>query len=110
MKPAKITMKITIKIATLGLAGYGAHQLWVRYRGPAVALAHDTSQAVEQQIAPAIEEGAKAVGEASRSAASHVADVAREAVTSVTESAHGIPVASPAVDDTGLVPSDRGKA
>jgi hypothetical protein len=102
--------RITLNVATLGLAGYGAHQIWVRYHGPAVALTHDTSEAVEHQIAPAIHDGAKSVGEASRAAASHVADVAREAVTSVTESAHGIPVTSPAVDDTGLVPSDRGKA
>lgn len=60
--------KSTVKLATIGLAGYGAQQLWVRYRVPATTMAHDASRAVETQIAPAVQESARSMGSSGKAA------------------------------------------
>ena len=107
--------KLTIKTATLGLAGYGAQQLWTQYRKPATTLAHETSQAIATQVAPVIQESAKSVRESSKTAASQVADATRDAAASVSNGTVGAaetetsnapdPASALVVDDSGLVPA-----
>lgn len=89
-----------VKLATIGLAGYGAQQLWVRYRVPVTTMAHDASRAVETQIVPAVQEGARSVGNSGKAAVTQVKDAARDAVDLVTDGVGAGQVGAGAADVT----------
>ncbi|MBK5287704.1 MAG: hypothetical protein JJE46_04475 [Acidimicrobiia bacterium] len=90
------TARIVVKSMVVGLAAYGARELWARYQKPA-------TEAIDDQIAPAVRDAARSVKASSTSAAHNLKESARSAVATVAES-QGSDGDEPAVTDRRVAP------
>ena len=65
---------LVVKTAVVGLAAYGARELWSRYQKPA-------ADAIDEQIAPAVRDAARSVKASSSAAAQNLKESAKSAMT-----------------------------
>ena len=70
--------RLVVKTAVVGLAAYGARELWSRYQKPA-------ADAIDEQIAPAVRDAARSVKASSSAAAQNLKESAKSAMTAVAD-------------------------